>query len=117
MTKFSDVGTLIQQNLDAFRKPGILAVRPGYRTKAGWPVGDPHIVVLVSAKKGEAPAYGLPSQIAGVPVELREATSLERLTATHPDTYAALKERARPEQRTPDFPFEHLIAASPQAVA
>ena len=117
MPTFADAGRAIEQNLGALRKPGILAVRPGYRTAAGWPLGDPVVVALVGAKKGEAAAYGLPSQVGGVPVEVREATPLERLKATQPAIHAELKERARPEQHTPDFPFEHAFAAPPQAAA
>ena len=117
MPTFADAGRAIEQNLEALRKPGILAVRPGYRTAAGWPLGDPVVVALVGAKKGEAAAYGLPSQVGGVPVEVREATPLERLKATRPAIHAELKERARPEHHTPDFPFEHAFAAPPQAAA
>jgi len=104
MPTFADAGRVIEQNLEALRKPGILGVRPGYRTEAGWPVGDPVIVALVGAKKGEAAAYGLPSQLGGVPVEVREASPLERLKATQPSVHAAVKERSRIEQHTPDFP-------------
>jgi hypothetical protein len=116
MPTFADAGRAIEQNLETLRKPGILAVRPGYRIEGGWPVGDPVVVALVGAKKGEAAAYGLPSQIGGVPVEVREASPLERLKATQPSVHAALKERTRVEQHTPDFPFEHLFAAPPGAV-
>src|SRR5215470_8874127 len=115
MPTFADAGRVIEQNLEALRKPGILAVRPGYRTEAGWPVGDPVIVALVGAKKGEAAAYGLPSQVGGVPVEVREASPLERLKATQPSVQATLRERTRVEQHTPNFPFEHSFAAPPQA--
>ena len=116
MPTFADAGSAIEQNLETLRKPGILAVRPGYRIEGGWPVGDPVVVALVGAKKGEAAAYGLPSQVGGVPVEVREASPLERLKATQPSVQAALKERTRVEQHTPDFPFEHLFAAPPGAV-
>src|SRR5215469_10748652 len=107
MPTFTDAGKVIEQNLEALRKPGILAVRPGYHIDGGWPVGDPVIVALVGAKKGEAAAYGLPSQVGGVPVEVREASPLERLKATQPSVQATLRERTRVEQHTPDFPFEH----------
>src|SRR5438270_5354396 len=116
MPTFADAGRAIEQNLEILRKPGILAVRPGYRIEGGWPVGDPVVVALVGAKKGEAGAYGLPSQVGGVPIEVREASPLERLKATHPGIHAALSERTRVEQHTPDFPFEHSFAALPQAV-
>lgn len=112
MAELADVGQAIQHNLEALRKPGILAVRPGYHLEAGWPVGDPVIVALVSVRKGDASAYGLPAQIDGVPVEVREASSLERLKATRPAVHSALTERMRDEQRNPEFPFEHTFAAA-----
>jgi PLD-like domain len=117
MPTFTEVGRTIGQNLDALKKPGILAVRPGYRIDGGWPVGDPIIVALVGAKKGEAASYGLPSEIGGVPLEVREASPLGRLKATRPGTYLALAERTRIEQHAPDFPFEHTFAAEAAAAA
>ena len=57
MPTFADAGRAIEQNLEILRKPGILAVRPGYRIEGGWPIGDPIIVALVGAKKGEAASY------------------------------------------------------------
>jgi hypothetical protein len=107
MSKFADVGKLIEQSLDKFRKPGLLAIRPGYHLENGWPVGDPLIVALVGAKRGEAAAYGLPSQLGGVPVEVREASPQERLRVTRPDVQALAQARARNELHAPDFPFEY----------
>ncbi len=111
MPTLAEVGRTIAQNLNALNKPGVLSVRPGYRLEGGWPVGDPIIVALVGAKKGEVDSYGLPAQIGGVPVEIRDASPLGRLKATRPETYAALAERTRVEQHAPDFPFEHVFAA------
>lgn len=117
MPTLAEVGRLIEQNLGALKKPGILAVRPGYRIDAGWPVGDSIVVALVGAKKGEAASYGLPSEIGGVPVEVREASPLARLKATRPGTYTALVARTRVEQRPPDFPFEHVFKEPGEAAA
>lgn len=110
MPTFADAGRAIEQNLEILRKPGILAARPGYRIEGGWPVGDPIIVALVGAKKGEAASYGLPTELSGVPIEVREAAPLGRMKATRPAAYQALAERARIEQHVPDFPFEHVFA-------
>jgi hypothetical protein len=117
MPKLAVVGRIIEQNLGALKKPGILAVRPGYRIETGWPVGGPIIIALVGAKKGEAASYGLPSDIGGVPVEVREASPLDRLKATRPGTYGALVERTRVEQHAPDFPFEHVFVEPAEAAA
>jgi hypothetical protein len=117
MPTFAEVGRTIEQNLDTFKKPGSLAVRPGYRIEAGWPVGDPIIVALVGAKKGEAASYGVPSAIGGVPIVVREASPLGRMKATRPAAYLALADRIRSEQRAPDFPFEHAFAEPAAAEA
>ncbi|MBV8119405.1 MAG: hypothetical protein JO081_05635 [Alphaproteobacteria bacterium] len=117
MPTLSEVGRTIEQNLDAFKKPGVLAVRPGYHIDRGWPVGDPIIVALVGAKKGETASYGLPSAIGGVPIEVRTASPLGRMKATRPADYLALADRIRAEQRAPDFPFEHAFNEPTAATA
>jgi hypothetical protein len=116
MPNFADAAKAVEQNLRVLTRPGILAVRPGYHVEAGWPVGDPVIVALVASKKGEAASYGLPAQVDGIPVEVREATALERLRCTHPDTYAAVRDRSRVEWHPPEFPAEH-IAGTPLSIA
>ena len=117
MTTFANVEAAISANIVALRKPGVLAVRPGYHLEMGWPVGEPIIVVLVGVKKGDAAAYGLPAQLNGITVEVREASPLERLKATRTATYQELQSRTRVEQHIPDFPSEHIVAAQPAGVA
>ncbi len=112
MTTFADVGKIIERNQNRFRKPGVLSVRPGYRIEGGWPAGDPRIVVIVADSKGDAAAHGIPAHINGIPVEVRTATPQERMRAYRPDTYAAVRERARPEHRAPEFPFEITLASA-----
>ena len=56
MASYSDVAEIVRQNVDLFRKPGVLSVRPGFHMDAGWPTGNPLIVVTVGSKKGEAAA-------------------------------------------------------------
>ena len=43
-----DLGTVIDQNLAAFRQPGVLSVRPGYKIRNGWLTRDRSIVVTVA---------------------------------------------------------------------
>lgn len=112
MSSFAEIGRLIERNLNQFRKPGVLSVRPGYRVEGGWPVGDPRIVVLVADRKGDATSHGIPSQLNGVPVEVRSASAQERMKAYRPETYAAVRERTRPEHRAPEFPFEHTLVST-----
>ena len=94
MPTFADAGRAIEQNLDALKKPGILSVRPGYRIDAGWPVGDPIIVALVGAMKGDTASYGLPAEIGGVPVEVREASPLGRMKAARPGTILCARDHS-----------------------
>jgi hypothetical protein len=117
MASLTDVGQAIQQNLETLRKPGVLSIRPGYHIEGGWPIGDPIIVALVASKKGEATAYGLPSSIGGIPIEVREISPLARLKATQPSVHTAFTERSRSEQHDPDFPFEHAFGVAPAALA
>src|SRR5215469_186368 len=117
--KFAEVGALIERNLTLLKKPGILAVRPGYHIQGGFPVGDPVIVALVGSKKGEASAYGLPPQLNGVPIEVREASPMEQMRATRPDLYDVVKNRASPELQSPVFPYQGALvsAAAPADAA
>ncbi len=107
--KFAEIGALIERNLHLLKKPGVLSVRPGYHIEGGFPVGEPLIVATVSAKKGEASAYGLPSLISGVPVEVREGSPLEQMRLMRPGVYASVKERTRPEHRLAEFPYESYV--------
>lgn len=117
MANLAEVSQTIRDNIDKFRAPGVLAVRPGYPMRSGWPSGDPRIVALVGQKKGDASAHGLPNEVAGIPVEVREATALERLKVNQPQTYSAMQAVARPEYRGPDFPGERILAGGPAPLA
>lgn len=117
MAVFAEVGGVIENNLDRFKKPGVISVRPGYRLENGWPTGTPVIVVNVAQKRGDAPKHDLPPELGGFAVEVREASPIERLKSTRPAIYEQLKGRARPELRAPDFPHEQIIAGGPALVA
>jgi len=77
----------IKRNLKKFKKSGVLFVRPGYRTKKGWPTKQPAIVAVTS-RSGAKPQ--LPAQVEGVPVESRPATELEQFSHDKPDLYSRL---------------------------
>jgi phosphatidylserine/phosphatidylglycerophosphate/cardiolipin synthase-like enzyme len=110
-SKFAQVATVIEQNLSVFKRPGILAVRPGYHIDGGWPVGDPQIIVLVETPAGEAHAYGLPTQLKGIPVEIRAAAPLERSRMRWPSAYNSLQDQIPAERHPPEFPFETTLVA------
>ncbi len=119
MGVLAGLSDVIDANAASLRRPGVLAVRPGFVAgKHGWPTKTPAIVV-VKARGAHKPA--VPDHIAGVPVQIREADPLEQFAADRPGEYAALV-LTRPEARLDAFArpgsFEasipHALAAKPQ---
>ena len=75
-----DLNAIIDERLADFDKPGVLSVRPGFKVKNDWLTGAPSIVVTVRKKVAHPPeAERLPSQVAGVPVDVRQASAEKRL--------------------------------------
>jgi phosphatidylserine/phosphatidylglycerophosphate/cardiolipin synthase-like enzyme len=106
---FSSLPGLIQRRLDAFRLPGVLSVRPGFQLIDGWVTGVPAIVVTVD---GEAP-HGLPSELGGVPVDVRVATIRKKTALLEPERYAASGATAPDEGKVPEFADEIVLAKPP----
>lgn len=81
-----DVESVIQHHLDDFRLPGVLSVRPGYRFRDGWPVDRSPAIVVTVAEKTATPPDGrrLPTDVDGVPVDVRQASARKR-RALDPD--------------------------------
>jgi hypothetical protein len=50
MGVFSKIETVIAQHVNELKKPGVLAVRPGYQAAGGWLTRKPAIVVTVDYK-------------------------------------------------------------------
>jgi len=84
---------IIKSNLRQFDKPGVLYVRPGYRMPKGWPTSEEAIVAVTSAK---AKKVKLPSEINGIPVEIRVASDIEQFSHDHFDSFSKITDR-RPE--------------------
>lgn len=79
---------LIDNNAAALNVPGVLAARPGYVADAdGWPTTQRAIVVL---KERGALDPAVPQQIAGIPVQVREAHPFESFAAQQPQAAAEL---------------------------
>jgi PLD-like domain len=105
------VDQVIQKNLDALKKPGVLSVRPGYQVAGGWPTKKPAIVVTVDRKRDDlAPQDRLPETIEGFPVDVRQASPLQRLRATNPSLYTSVAAASAPELDRPTFPFERDLS-------
>lgn len=108
---FKKIDDVIQQNLPALRKDGVLSVRPGYQMVGGWPTQKPAIVVTVREKSDSVPpAQLLPEKLGGYSVDVRQASSIEKLRADDPARFAAFAATARNEYRLPEFPYEREIA-------
>src|SRR5215470_6832218 len=107
------IDQVIRQNLAALRKPGVLSVRPGYQATGGWVTKKPAIVVTVERKHDDLPAEDrLPETLGGYPVDVREASALEKLRLQNPHLHAAATVSARPEFLRPEFPFEQDLSGA-----
>lgn len=68
---------LERHTADLLSKPGVLAVRPGYRFENGWTDGTPAVVVVIDP----AAAPDLPQSLDDVPVDTQSASPLQQWVA------------------------------------
>src|SRR5438067_5928035 len=93
MDELNSLAPIIERHTAELKIAGVISIRPGYRLEHGWPTKQPAIVVVIEPG---ADATGLPSQVEGVPVDIRPATAAEALRHAEPDRYARLAAQ-RPE--------------------
>jgi len=117
MATIQEVGATIARNQLEFNKLGVVTVRPGYKLDTGWPVGDPIIVIFVSSQQLGLSSSALPTEVEGVPVEVREASTSHLLRAQNPQAFAALQDRALDEELPPVFPGQVEFTANGMSVA
>jgi phosphatidylserine/phosphatidylglycerophosphate/cardiolipin synthase-like enzyme len=104
------IDRLIRSNLGKLRKPGVLTVRPGFEIAGHQLTGRVGIVATVHRKRNDLPRRDLlPNRIAGVPVDVREATAHQRLRAHDPAAAALVRSFGRPEDADPDWPLEREL--------
>jgi hypothetical protein len=110
---------LIDGHIASFDRPGVLSVRPGYEFTRSWLTGRRAIVVTVSRKLRSLPAEALlPEQVAGVPVDVRQASARKRMELQQPDRYASQLRLAPDTGSVPHFPQERTLAGDhPAATA
>jgi hypothetical protein len=107
MTTPKQIDQTIKKNLSKLRKPGVLTVRPGFEVAGHRLTGKPAIVATVHTKTKNVPAGQLlPSSLAGIPVDVREATAHQRLRAYDPAAAAVTQAYGRPEDKEPTWPLE-----------
>ena len=100
----------IQTNLDKLRKPGVLTVRPGFEIAKHQLTGKSAIVVTVHTKQKSLPKSDLlPTSIAGIPVDVREARPFQRLCAHDWPAAAVTQVFGRPEDKEPNWPLERVM--------
>lgn len=105
------IDQVIQRHLDELKKPGVLSVRPGYQVAGGWPTKKPAIVVVVDAKHDDlAPQDRLPETIEGYPIDVRQATPLQRMRASMPAVYKNVVASVGPELEPPVFAYERDLS-------
>ena len=78
MEDFKAIDELIQKNWNILAKPGVISVRPGYRSigTSGWVTSEPAIVVIVDRETAK-PQF--PPMIDGIAVDVREASASMKL--------------------------------------
>ena len=114
----SAVSTVINANMAAFDKPGVLSVRPGYKVTKDWLTSTPSVVVTVRHKADQLPAGELlPAEVGGVPVDVRQASPAKALELQDPHQYAAGLRLAPNLGSVPHFPDEVTPAGVHPAAA
>lgn len=84
----SRMDKVIQRNIKSPKKPCVLILWPGYKLTGGWTTDKPAIVATVGKKlDGLTPKQMLPAEVEDVPVDVREATGMQRLRAADPAAY------------------------------
>jgi len=111
-----ELAALVAQNLDSFRKAGVLSVRPGLRWGIQGPNGEQVIVVNAVPDAVASLTTSLPRTIGNTPVDIRPAGSMEAMRALQPARYLAVA-AARHELRQPDFPSETFFDGKGTALA
>jgi hypothetical protein len=108
-----DLTAIIDEHLDAFKKPGVLSVRPGFRVKNDWLTDRPSIVVTVREKVAQPPeGEMLPAEVVGVPVDVRQASEQKRKELEDPRAYAKQLRLAPDLGSVPHFPDERTLDGS-----
>jgi PLD-like domain len=111
MESAAAVDQVIQKNLPQLQKPGVLFIRPGYKSKGGKVTDVPSIVVTVEDKRKNMPSRDrVPKTIGGYPTDVRQASPMHLLRASNPDLWAEVAATAPPQFLRPVFPFERDAA-------
>jgi PLD-like domain len=103
------IDAAIRRHIHSLRKPGVLAVRPGYEVTGDQLTGKQAIVATVGQKKGPANLARsalLPTRLGGYPVDVREASAYQRLRVNDPAAAQVAEAYGRPEEEEPEWPYD-----------
>ena len=107
MINETDIDKVIQDHLEAFKKPGVLTVRPGYKIKGGLITDRPAAVVTVRKKRARVSAKdAVPARVCRYSTDVRQATTWQKLRYRDPQQFAALMALHRQEFAQPVFGLE-----------
>jgi len=114
----SSVNAVINENMAAFDKPGVLSVRPGFKVTKDWLTNTRSIVVTVRHKVAHPPeGEMLPAEVGGIPVDVRQASPEKALELEDPQKYAAGLRLAPDMGSVPHFADEQTLAGIRPAAA
>lgn len=107
-----EIDRTITHNLTQLSKSGALTARPGYEITDHQLTGRRAIDATVHTKKPKAGLDQdevLPDNVGGVPVDVREANSYQRLRAIDPPAAKITQTYRRPEEAEREWPLEREI--------
>ncbi|HTU97382.1 MAG TPA: phospholipase D-like domain-containing protein [Solirubrobacteraceae bacterium] len=118
MAGATDPSSVIAGHIAQLSKPGVLSLRPGYKVTGDWLTDTPAIVVTVEHKTSELPpSQLLPTEVGGVPVDVRQASPRKRTELADPAAFAR-EFRLTPDLGSvPHFPDERTLAGAHPAAA
>ncbi len=106
-----ELSSAIDRHIHELWKPGVLSVRPGYKVKDDWLTPTPSIVVTVEHKVAHlSQDQMLPTQVDGVPVDVRQASPEKRKELANPSGYAGDLRLAPNLGSVPHFPEERTLS-------
>jgi hypothetical protein len=108
-----DIARIIVDHLPQLRAPGVLTVRPGFELSDGWLTRRQAIVVTVETGFDGS----LPTEIEGVPVDVRVASATKRERVLDPRLYAGSGRVAPDTGAVPEFDSELDLTGASEASA
>ena len=113
---FQKIVQVIDSNIAQLRKAGVLFARAGYEQVGGLMTTYPAVVVTVANKRNVAPPEQLPKTLDGFPVDVRQATFLERIRAENPARYSQIAASGADEFAVAKPEQERIVATGESSV-